>query len=119
MKLCVLLVCVLGYVGSHSWMSCPASLDTRPNRGGNTGKPNNNNSLTNNDIFVGVICRHSRTVILRVKVRPTVGPCEREGGKRTVTDVSAGDRLKVGWTSNNHAGGYVRLAIVPEGISYY
>ncbi|KAL5259125.1 hypothetical protein ACHWQZ_G009549 [Mnemiopsis leidyi] len=44
-----------------------------------------------------------------------VGPCEREGKKKIVTNVKAGDRLKVGWTSNNHAGGWVRLALVPDG----
>jgi len=44
----------------------------------------------------------------------TSGSCEPwlKGGE---TKVNAGDRLKVGWTSNNHAGGYVRLALVPEG----
>ena len=47
--------------------------------------------------------------------KTTVGPCEREGRKKIVTNVKAGDRLKVGWTSNNHAGGWVRLALVPEG----
>ena len=45
----------------------------------------------------------------------SVGPCEHEGRKKLVTNVKAGDRLKVGWTSNNHAGGWVRLALVPEG----
>lgn len=44
-----------------------------------------------------------------------VGPCEREGRKKIVAEVKAGDRLKVGWTSNNHAGGWVRLSLVPEG----
>ena len=46
-----------------------------------------------------------------------MGPCEREDRKKVVTPVKPGDRLKVGWTSNNHAGGYVRLALVPEGRS--
>lgn len=31
-----------------------------------------------------------------------------------VTEVTAGDRLKVGWVSGNQGGGYVRLALVPE-----
>ena len=30
-----------------------------------------------------------------------------------VTEVEAGDRLKVGWVSNNHGGGYARIALVP------
>jgi len=42
------------------------------------------------------------------------GPCERwnRGGHSTV---KAGDRLKLGWTSNNHGGGFVRIALVLEG----
>jgi hypothetical protein len=28
--------------------------------------------------------------------------------------VQAGDRLKVGWTSNNHGGGFVRLSLAPK-----
>ena len=30
-------------------------------------------------------------------------------------EYKAGDRMKVGWTSNNHAGGWVRIALVPYG----
>ena len=30
------------------------------------------------------------------------------------THVQAGDRLKVGWTSNNHGGGFVRLSLAPK-----
>ena len=30
-----------------------------------------------------------------------------------VTEVEAGDRLKVGWVSNNHGGGLARIALVP------
>ena len=30
-----------------------------------------------------------------------------------VTELEAGDRLKVGWVSNNHGGGYARIALVP------
>lgn len=42
------------------------------------------------------------------------GPCEGwyKGGN---TPVKAGDRLKLGWTSNNHGGGFVRIALVAEG----
>lgn len=47
------------------------------------------------------------------KAGDTTGPCEK-WYKGATTDVLAGDRLKVGWTSNNHGGGYVRLALVPE-----
>lgn len=47
----------------------------------------------------------------------TVGPCENWSGNRPVNRVRAGDRLKVGWSSNNHGGGYVRLALVPEAQS--
>ena len=32
-----------------------------------------------------------------------------------VTHVEAGDRLKLGWVSNNHGGGYVRISLVPFG----
>ncbi|XP_047130116.1 uncharacterized protein LOC124810020 isoform X1 [Hydra vulgaris] len=32
-----------------------------------------------------------------------------------VTQLQAGDRLKIGWPSNNHAGGYVRLSLVSLG----
>ncbi|KAJ3278869.1 hypothetical protein HK104_001960 [Borealophlyctis nickersoniae] len=43
------------------------------------------------------------------------GPCEPESTNgRTATPVKAGDRLKVGWVSGNNAGGYVRLALVPD-----
>lgn len=42
-----------------------------------------------------------------------VGPCEK-WYHGVVNPVKVGDRLKVGWTSNNHGGGYVRLALVPE-----
>ncbi|ORY02236.1 hypothetical protein K493DRAFT_208583, partial [Basidiobolus meristosporus CBS 931.73] len=43
------------------------------------------------------------------------GPCETvRGSKRPVTPIQAGERLKVGWPSNNHGGGFVRLALVPE-----
>jgi len=38
-------------------------------------------------------------------------PCEQVY-KPARTPVKAGDRLKVGWTSNNHGGGYVRLALI-------
>eukprot|EP01135_Chromosphaera_perkinsii_P001787 Nk52_evm56s210 gene=Nk52_evmTU56s210 len=41
------------------------------------------------------------------------GPCENFFGEPPVTQISAGERLKVGWVSNNHAGGYVRLSLVP------
>ena len=30
-----------------------------------------------------------------------------------VTEVEAGDRLKIGWVSNNHGGGFARIALVP------
>uniref|UniRef100_A0A7M5WR28 Uncharacterized protein n=2 Tax=Clytia hemisphaerica TaxID=252671 RepID=A0A7M5WR28_9CNID len=30
-----------------------------------------------------------------------------------ITEVEAGDRLKVGWVSNNHGGGFARIALVP------
>lgn len=43
-----------------------------------------------------------------------MGPCEPFSGRPPVTSVQAGDKLKVGWTSNNHGGGFVRLALVPE-----
>lgn len=36
-----------------------------------------------------------------------------EIGSSPTTHVKAGDRLKVGWTSNNHAGGWVRISLVP------
>ena len=42
-----------------------------------------------------------------------VGPCEK-WYHGVVNPVKAGDRIKVGWTSNNHGGGYIRLALVPE-----
>jgi len=41
--------------------------------------------------------------------------CEGEFGNVFVTEVEAGDRLKVGWTSNNHGGGYARISLVPYG----
>lgn len=41
--------------------------------------------------------------------------CENDGRSAFVTNVEAGDRLKTGWTSNNHAGGFVRLSLVPFG----
>ncbi len=43
-------------------------------------------------------------------------PCEDPyWGGVPVTHVKAGDRLKVGWVSNNHAGGFARVAFVPAG----
>ncbi|XP_028393958.1 uncharacterized protein LOC114518207 isoform X2 [Dendronephthya gigantea] len=42
-----------------------------------------------------------------------IGPCE-PWYHGVVNPVKAGDRIKVGWTSNNHGGGFVRLALVPE-----
>eukprot|EP00116_Pleurobrachia_bachei_P004876 sb/3465138/ len=41
MKLCCVVIAVVLVAGcqAHSWMSCPPSLDTRPNRGGNTVGP--------------------------------------------------------------------------------
>uniref|UniRef100_A0A7M6DPJ0 Uncharacterized protein n=1 Tax=Clytia hemisphaerica TaxID=252671 RepID=A0A7M6DPJ0_9CNID len=39
--------------------------------------------------------------------------CEGEFGSIPVTEVEAGDRLKVGWVSNNHGGGFARIALVP------
>ncbi|XP_057302113.1 uncharacterized protein LOC130636415 [Hydractinia symbiolongicarpus] len=39
--------------------------------------------------------------------------CETGVANAIVTTVHAGDRLKVGWTSNNHGGGYVRISLVP------
>lgn len=48
----------------------------------------------------------------------TEGPCESEHvwhGKKHDNNYKAGDRMKVGWTSNNHAGGWVRIAMVPHG----
>ncbi|XP_004342896.2 chitinase [Capsaspora owczarzaki ATCC 30864] len=49
----------------------------------------------------------------------TTGPCEPTTPGQTVpvTNIKAGERLKVGWTSNNHGGGYVRLALVPDAQS--
>lgn len=44
----------------------------------------------------------------------TSGPCEPGASNAPINHVKAGDRLKVGWPSNNHGGGYVRLALVPE-----
>ncbi|KAJ3044987.1 hypothetical protein HDV00_012407 [Rhizophlyctis rosea] len=45
----------------------------------------------------------------------TTGPCEPASSNgRPVTQVTAGDRLKVGWVSGNQGGGYVRLALVAE-----
>eukprot|EP00111_Clytia_hemisphaerica_P001833 TCONS_00005146-protein len=41
--------------------------------------------------------------------------CETLRGGSPTTHVKAGDRLKVGWTSNNHAGGWVRISLVPWG----
>eukprot|EP00111_Clytia_hemisphaerica_P017591 TCONS_00052069-protein len=41
--------------------------------------------------------------------------CEAEWGTTPVTEVEAGDRLKVGWVSNNHGGGYARISLVPWG----
>eukprot|EP01135_Chromosphaera_perkinsii_P010575 Nk52_evm13s2171 gene=Nk52_evmTU13s2171 len=41
------------------------------------------------------------------------GPCEGLQQNTPTTYVKAGERLKVGWVSNNHAGGYVRLSLVP------
>lgn len=48
----------------------------------------------------------------------TVGPCENEKvwhGVKYPNEYKAGDRMKVGWTSNNHAGGWVRIALAPYG----
>lgn len=41
----------------------------------------------------------------------TSGPCDGDLATAFVTDVNAGDRLKVGWPSGNRAGGYIRLAL--------
>lgn len=45
----------------------------------------------------------------------SVAPCEaaKFDSLSQVTPVYVGDRLKVGWVSNNRCGGYVRLALVP------
>lgn len=44
-----------------------------------------------------------------------IGPCEMGilPSEMHSTYLYAGDRLKVGWVSNNHAGGFVRIALVP------
>jgi hypothetical protein len=44
----------------------------------------------------------------------TKGPCESPTLGFPVTFVSSGDRLKVGWPSNNQQGGLVRLSLVPS-----
>ncbi|KAJ3127352.1 hypothetical protein HK098_006436 [Nowakowskiella sp. JEL0407] len=42
------------------------------------------------------------------------GPCEKLGDKPpSITLLNAGDRLKVGWPSNNLGSGLVRLSLVP------
>ncbi|XP_066911719.1 uncharacterized protein [Clytia hemisphaerica] len=43
----------------------------------------------------------------------TSAQCESESASIYVTEVEAGDRLKVGWVSNNHGGGFARIALVP------
>ena len=43
-------------------------------------------------------------------------PCESELSNSPTTNVQAGDRLKVGWVSNNHGGGYVRISLVHESM---
>lgn len=45
----------------------------------------------------------------------TRAPCENVPiNKRPLTRLRAGQRLKVGWSSLNHGGGYVRLALAKE-----
>eukprot|EP00835_Amoeboradix_gromovi_P003548 NODE_239_length_13273_cov_0.404964.p1 type:complete len:1101 gc:universal NODE_239_length_13273_cov_0.404964:7318-4016(-) len=39
--------------------------------------------------------------------------CEAFTSSSPTNKVSPGDRLKVGWVSNNHGGGYVKLSFVP------
>jgi hypothetical protein len=44
----------------------------------------------------------------------TNAPCENvEYSKLAGYEISAGARLKVGWSSGNRGGGFVRLALVP------
>jgi hypothetical protein len=40
-------------------------------------------------------------------------PCEDLKPESFVQVVKAGDRLKVGWTSGNRGGGWVRLSLAP------
>lgn len=40
--------------------------------------------------------------------------CEAKSGTLITTSVKGNDRLKVGWVSNNHGGGFVRISLVPE-----
>ncbi|XP_066933258.1 uncharacterized protein [Clytia hemisphaerica] len=56
---------------------------------------------------------------------PSINPATGRGGiqgaqcegwgSTPVTEVEAGDRLKVGWVSNNHGGGYARISLVQWG----
>lgn len=43
--------------------------------------------------------------------------CEPLSARAPTTYVKAGDRLKLGWPSNNHGGGFVRISLVP--VSQY
>lgn len=64
-----------------------------------------------------LVCPPSFSPVVGRTAGERIGPCD--GGRLDqpsppITPIQAGQRLKVGWPSNNHAGGFVRLALVPE-----
>ena len=49
----------------------------------------------------------------QIRAGNRVAACEALTVNSPINNVNPGDRLKVGWPSNNRAGGYVRLGLIP------